>query len=101
MSYFVFRVASSMRHRRVQARPVSRLDIRYTTYDIRHPNTQYGTPYSCLSAATGSNLAARMAGSIPKTTPVTALAASAWMTAEAGVDAGIDGHAVRTATVVS
>jgi len=50
-------------------------------------NQQPATSYSYLNASTGSNLDARIAGSIPKITPVIALAPSAATIANGGIDA--------------
>ena len=54
-------------------------------------------PHSYLSASTGSNLDARIAGSIPNSTPITALAPRAATTAMGGTDAAM-GLYWRTST---
>src|SRR3954466_15669988 len=64
---------------------------------VPHPAPRY----SYRSASTGSRRAARNAGMMPHTTPVNALTRSDAAMDVAGVDAGIDGHAVRTPTATS
>ena len=63
----------------------------------RRPERSEGpaSPYSCLSAATGSSRLARSAGSMPNTIPVIALDTSAASTASGGTDASI-GEMLRT-----